>query len=274
MTRYQLFVLPAGLLLLGLAAYSAFLVEHHFKLTAGTDGRSIEDVLGRTLGSAKEVVGDLLFLKADSYFHGGVERVFEESQESHQKEGIVEDDSEVHSGHKDWIARINAQVRSHKHYHLSKAEQQEMLPFFRVATVLDPHHIEAILTTAYWLDTQLGKTDEAIEVLKTGMQNNPTVWQIPSDLGDIYLKKKEDPVLAEQCYSHALTLLISQKHDPHEALHLHYFLAESQARSGKTAEALLNYEKALGSIDPDKPLAIKDTIRGKIAMLGGSDETL
>ena len=190
-----------GASLLILAGFFSFTIDK--RLQSSQEAFDFQDALSRFVGSAKEAIGDTLFLKVDSYYHGGAEMHYEETHDELEKEGRVEHAEEEHAqaekASSDWIADINHKIRSYEHYHLVKTDQKEMLPFLSLATSLDPHNIEAILTTAYWLDSHLGKADAAIETLRKGEKSNPDAWEIDDSFSKIYFKKKDYRTAEQFC---------------------------------------------------------------------------
>ena len=177
------------------------------------------DPLSRLVGSAKEVFGDTLFLKADSYFHGGAEHEnhHDDTAAQVEKEGELEGKTEVPQ---DWIARINHEVGANDLVHLAKDKRREMLPFFALSTSLDPYNVEAILTTAFWLEREFEKPGDALQVLKKGAQDNPDSWEIENALGRFYMKRS-DNASAHQHFQAALQKAgnVSMEDFEREALH-------------------------------------------------------
>ncbi len=114
------------------------------------------DPLSRFLGSAKEAVGDTLFLKADAYFHGGVieKDHHDETPEELRREGLLAPATPHIETPKDWIVAVNREVHVSEIAHLTKQGRKEMLPFFSMAATLDPTNVEAVLTTAYWFENE------------------------------------------------------------------------------------------------------------------------
>ncbi len=166
-------------------------------LASSIDARShaeggAADPLFLALGSAKEAVGDTLFIRADEYFHGGVmeKHHHDKSVEDVHREGILSSKKEEALGRMpaDWIDRVNGQVRATQDSHLTKEKRKEMLPFFKWATDLDPHNVEAILTTAYWLEKEFEKPDEARALLEKGVRDNPSSWELESEFAKALLK--------------------------------------------------------------------------------------
>ena len=143
----------------------AFQIERH--LFNPAMGGPSKDPLYLLLGSAKEAIGDTFFLKANSYFHGGVD------MDLLQHEGIEEEDhgpkglerETFKKTYTDWVYKINSQIKVLEHIELRGEETKEILPFLMAAVKLDPYNISAILTTAYWIDSYFKKTDSAIEIL-------------------------------------------------------------------------------------------------------------
>src|SRR3989338_7935905 len=110
-----------------------------------------------------------------------------------------------------------------------------MLPFFAIATTLDPYNVEAILTSAYWLNAHFGKLDEAIDVLKKGLKDNPDSWEIAFNLGTFYYKLKKDYAQSETYYLLALEKSSGQDVPKHVLTDLHYYLAEGYSMRGENA---------------------------------------
>lgn len=194
-----------------LAVGVCFLSRHiQASWAAGTLQQS-QDPLYELIGSAKEAVGDTFYMKADEYFHGGVREKFEEKRSAAAHDGFVEAEEQHHYGEKetpeDWIERVNQQIGFTKHYHLKGEEIKEMLPLLAGAVDMNPHNLEAVLTTAYWLSSQLGQADEALRVLEEGLKNNPDSWALHKQAADIFYRKKSDPATAKVYYEKALLLL-------------------------------------------------------------------
>ncbi len=245
-------------------------IEKEFIASGGSSGP--QDIFSQVLGSAKEGIGDILFLKADDYHHAGVTREFvpEETSEDAHKEGIIEEKHDQHTESlrtEDWIKQLNRQVRSYEHRHLTKEEEKETLPFMMWAVALDPYNIEALLTTAYSLQSDFGKPDEAMDLLIKGHQDNPTSWEICFNLANLYFRHKKDYMQSERFYREAITLSAGQKLMKDQLAHMVYFLAESCSYQGKKDEALAQYKKSLESFEDNEPLPLKAKIAKKISEL-------
>jgi len=257
-------LLPA---LFFLAAVLSYSIEKNFHKVEFSF--NLDNSLYRILGSAKEAIGDTLFLKADAYLHGGVEGK-SDSGEDLEKEGKIEEREHSASGLKtasDWIAQVNDRVKVHEHRHLAKTQQKEILPFIYWATELDPHNVEAVLTAAYWLDRHLGQTDSAVEVLAAGLRNNPGHWEIEQGLADIYFKRKKDAILGERFYAKAIEDVKDKEKDRHSLIELYYFLGESRLSLKKKSGALRAYQMALALYAANEENGLKVQIMEKIKEL-------
>lgn len=232
----------------------------------------LQDPLSRLLGSAKEVFGDTLFVKADVYLHGGVmhERHHDDSAEAMEKEGIFREASgHLQTEPEDWVAKINNKIQAHELMHLSKEKRKEMLPFFALSTALDPYNVEAVLTSAYWLDHEFGKTEDALELLKKGALDNPSSWEIESALGRFYFQQK-DPSLAERHWIEAVRKSHSIKIKNFERVDMFYHLGETKLILGKKTEALEAYQSAESYFDEKTTPFLQSLILGKIKELSGT----
>ncbi len=208
------------------------------------------DPLEHLLGSSKEIVGDMMFLKADEYFHGGVAEKFNESEVSVHQEGLVDEESHADKDSaglqdKDWISEINRRIHSAEHFHLSKEKRKEMLPFFALATALDPHNLEAVLSSAYWLDADFNKTDSAIEVLKKGILQNPDSWELEDSLAMMLFKRKKDYVSSREHHKEALRKAQGKELQGYEWERMYFYLAEACLQLQAKTEALSAYQRAL-----------------------------
>ncbi len=171
------------------------------RLAGGWMGGHSSSVMFRLIGSAKEAVGDTMYRKADQYHHGGVserfELLFREGKGPGESHLLGHDPAEPflepEAWPDNWIRRVNRRIKVYAHRHLEEADEKvEVLPFLFFATRLNPHHIEAILTEAYWLGRHLGRVDQAIETLERGIRNNPTAWVLDYELGKIYFHTRKD----------------------------------------------------------------------------------
>ena len=231
------------------------------------------DPLSRLVGSAKEVIGDTLFVKADIYFHGGVMHghPHDESAETLETEGVFHEAKQrPEEAPGDWIAKINREIQTHTLMHLSKEKRKEMLPFFALSTALDPRNVEAVLTAAYWLEHEFGKTEDAIELLKKGVRDNPSSWETENALGRLYFRQKKDWTLAEWHLREAVRKSESGKIENFERVQISYYLGETYLALGKKNEALGAYRNASRYFDGKTTLFLQSVILNKIKELSAA----
>ena len=70
----------------------------------------------------------------------------------------------------------------------------ELLPWYRLMTLSDPHNVRAYMIGAWWLKRQNTEDQlrEAMDFVKEGIQHNPEAYQLYLMLGHIYRKKQEN----------------------------------------------------------------------------------
>ncbi len=225
-----------------------------------------EGPLEQVLGSSREIIGDTMFLKADEYLHGGVTDKFHEHENAEQLEGFIhEPGHEAEGAPADWIESVNSRVKSHEHMHLAGDKRKEMLPFFALSTALDAHNIDAILASAYWLETDFGKTADAVRVLRKGVADNPDAWQLEDSLAGIYFRAKAF-TRAAAFYEAALAKARLKKPESYEWVEMYYHLGECRIHEGRKAEALTAYKNALKYLG-GSGRALELTVRQKIKAL-------
>lgn len=76
------------------------------------------------------------------------------------------------------------QAAEDQHFH---TDGTELLPWYRLATLADPHNVRSYMIGAWWLSGIQGgeKHEEAIEFLDEGIRNNPRAFQLPMMKGTI-----------------------------------------------------------------------------------------
>lgn len=239
------------------AALSTFLAGP-LSPAAVTSGR---DLVIRAVGSASEAFGDAIFSHADVYFHGGVEERFEHDSSPMAGEASLEEPEhrELHerAPRGDWAAWINRRVRSYEHVHLGEVRQAELLPFFYLATRLNPRNLDASLTAAYWLDRRMNRPDQAARVLEEALEADPDAWPAALELGKLYLRRAADPALAERYLRRAMETEAGRAGE-HDRVEGHVLLGRALRSQGRDAEAageFLLARKLLGEAGSDAPLA-------------------
>ncbi|HOE64441.1 MAG TPA: hypothetical protein PKW18_13410 [Candidatus Sumerlaeota bacterium] len=203
------------------------------------------------LGEARANLSDMMFIKTERYMHAGVayklnidydamssaEHTINEHddhpttaprahdshahQHEHDDEGghIHDEGAEtiIPTSEKDFrgfIGELQRRVKpwldpSQPHYHL---DGTEMLPWFRLMTISDPHHIRGYMIGAWWLKKQRKKPQllAAKNFLEEGIHNNPDSFQLYLMLGTIR-RSLEDYDGAKESYYQAAERAIKQR---------------------------------------------------------------
>lgn len=265
MTETRCLTLFFTVWLLGMGVMASQIERH---LSGGQAEGHSKDPLYLLLGSAKEAIGDTFFLKASSYFHGGVDTDLIQHEDAFGSGQEHEGEETPHESFKksttDWVYQINSQVKVMEHRHLKDEETKEILPFLKTAVAFDPYNVSALLTTAYWLNNYFKKTDAAIEVLSRGLKDNPDSWEIPYHLGMNYFKYKKDYAQSSAYFTQCLKKMSSESSTVIDRRTAYYYLAESCMRQGLKKEANEAYRKALGYFNESENLPLKFRILEKI----------
>ena len=87
------------------------------------------------------------------------------------------------------IGRLQREVKpwrdpSQPHQH---TDGTELLPWFRLMTLSDPHYVLGYTVGGWWL--KLRNLDAAIAFAKEGIEKNPDAFQVHFTLGQLYLEK-------------------------------------------------------------------------------------
>lgn len=235
-------------------------------LAAGIPQNAAHDPLTQMLGSATEIAGDAIYIKSDAYFHGGMgeERLMSAREEDAHEEGAP---SGFAPPPKDWVERVNRHIQVTEHRHLEGAQAKEMLPLLYWSTTLDPHNVTAILTTAFWLDRQFGKVDEALRLLEKAAADNPGSWEIAYERAKLVFERKKVYAQAVELFQPALALMGDRAELVNERRTAYYFSAQSYEALGRRAEALRAYQAALALIPNPESTPLAGVISKKISEL-------
>jgi len=161
-------------LVLALAWEMAFSVSCLLTSTAGDiqsrDNR--DSVTGVFLGESRLALSGHFYELAETYFHGGWEH---SKQEAFQDSIFQEAASEISPRH---------------HIHVEGAEVREIMPWLRLATIMNPSDVRIYLDSAFWLGYEAGRPDLAEQVLLEAQVNNPYNYQVQLERGRLFLKEK------------------------------------------------------------------------------------
>lgn len=172
--------------------------------------------IGIMLGEFRTGISDILMLKTERYLDNGIAYEAHVDAEILGAEGSAKafdaslrDSEEEHPAHeggeapatliavpeKDYrgfIGHLHRQVKpwrdpSQPHQH---TDGMQMLPWFRVATLADPHHIRSYTIGGYWLSRQ--NNDASVEFLQEGIRQNPESFQLHLMLGKVYMNRARE----------------------------------------------------------------------------------
>lgn len=154
-------------------------------------------------GEGRRLFANQFFAMADAYFHSGYyPSIFDKPVTEHdvaeRTEGTNEtgeiDRDDFLGPPPDWIAALDRQFVPNRHTHLNSGgasggmnanEVQEILPWLKLATEMNPQDIQAYRVADYWL-RRLKKPQDARDFIFEGLRNNPGNVELLFDLGALY----------------------------------------------------------------------------------------
>lgn len=260
-------------LLAFLAVLLAILISEQGWLGAPASDKN--DLLGQLFGGARQAVSGNMMERADQYYHGGVghqqcetPHLPDEDHEDHEDHEDQEGHDE-HDGHAPppdsdgkiriagdeqrdvptgggWWARLNEALHPRGHVHLHGERQtRELLPWMWAAVKADPENIEASITTAYWLSSQLDKSEQALDILNKAISRNPDSYELLLAKGRIIRNHRQDLETAAQLFRKAL-----------DAWHENHSYPPSDSNAARSYYALcLQRAMALSALDRNKEAA-------------------
>jgi hypothetical protein len=208
-------------------------------------------VVMRILGESRGIVSSLAFLQADIYFHRGIMGHDDGAEECtftdlmgkpHDRDVDVHEHDdhteEAHAVPTDPLLRISGKLLIDSHSHMGTEEIKEIMPWLYYAQKLDPNNVMAYTVTSYYLARRLGKTSEAIALLRQGMVHNPDSWEICAEMGMVMYQNLKDIPAAIRFFKRAALLLERTPHNKFDERHVLTLLANAYAESGQTIKAL------------------------------------
>jgi tetratricopeptide (TPR) repeat protein len=113
----------------------------------------------------------------------------------------------------------------------------------KLAATLDPDRPETYVTAAYWLRSHLGKTAEAEQFIREGLQHIPGEPELLFELGRIYRENHKDMNRARRIWHAALMQF--RKTRATEAIEDVLLYAQILIHLTKLEEEAGNYSKAI-----------------------------
>ena len=116
-----------------------------------------------------------------------------EDEDKHLVETIIPRPEKDFRG---FVGRLQREVKPWRdprepHQHTAGTE---LLPWYRLATLGDPHNVRSYMIGAWWLKTMRTPEQlaEAEKFVREGIKNNPTAFQMPLMLGYVLRARKDD----------------------------------------------------------------------------------
>ncbi|MFH1394845.1 MAG: hypothetical protein ABIH09_01670 [Candidatus Omnitrophota bacterium] len=197
------------------------------------------------LGEGKSVVSAWSFLQADLYYHGGVGHLCEDEadHDEHDKQPVISE----------WnvLFRLKDDLNITEHIHLKGNDLKEILPWLYYSAEIDPHNVQAITTTAFYVADMFGKPEEAISYLRKGLRNNINSWEIYAEMGIIYFRFINNSAKAVNFLVRAEQLMLKSEHNKYQERSVLTFLAASYVKLGQNEDAFRVYSR-LAELFPEE----------------------
>jgi tetratricopeptide (TPR) repeat protein len=192
--------------------------------TALRSSRANGDVFKILLGDSRQIFANAFYVKADAYYHSGFYPTIFDNNEAFKTAHMAEDTGAVSSKNhgeeenfmgapRDWIDAFGRHFFPYRHTHLdaggprgdlsSSENVDEILPWLKLSTDLDPQNVQNYTVTAYWLRERMRRTEEAHEILLEGLRENPGSCDILFELGRLYAESDHDTNRAEHVWTAA-----------------------------------------------------------------------
>ncbi len=97
-------------------------------------------------------------------------------------------------------------VQYYGEYRLDKHDLSYFEGLINIVTTLDPHFVFAYIFSALVVSSDMGAFDKGVEILRRGMQHNPTSWKLPFEIGFLYYVDAGNPDLAGRYFELASRL--------------------------------------------------------------------
>lgn len=169
--------------------------------------------VGLLMGELREAVAELMYVKTERYLHAGVGYI----SAAHQQPTVHADDDadarddpshghhhdEPHLGCRDGTPTIirnpNRDFRGYvgvfhravqpwhdPSVHVKHTDAAEILPWYRLMTLTDPHYVRGYVTGGWWLKSR--DPEQALKFLEEGIRKNPNAFQIYLVRGQVLIE--------------------------------------------------------------------------------------
>jgi tetratricopeptide (TPR) repeat protein len=203
------------------------------------DSRSMLD---DALGSARAILAAQLYERADLYFHRGVPH------------------TESRALQNNWFESTHRTIAPREHAHAEGDAIGDILPWLSMTIRTDPAGEDAYVVAAHWLSKSLGRHEEALLLLRSGLLEVDHPYMLLTSRGKVLLRQRRWAEAAD-----ALGSAIKQIHllnptpnaealiDMREATLLHAFANEA---AGNTAAAMVSLRNYI-ALTPERAAALQ-----------------
>jgi len=202
-SRLRIAAMIAGALFM-CAQISAELTVRGCRRAAESDPagpRRSRTVLSLFIGQLEELVGDVLLLKADNYFHGQTSLLGElrlsESSHAGEHSGCTHGSGHEGLSYDHFLYRQYLKVAPTSHAHVEHME--EIVPWLYAGVRLNGGDERTAVLVAYWLGRQLDKPEEAERVLRTALAAQPSSWRLRGEIAWLQYRAGRVDLALRQC---------------------------------------------------------------------------
>ncbi|MCD6384182.1 hypothetical protein J7M23_00240 [Candidatus Sumerlaeota bacterium] len=152
------------------------------------------------------------------------------------------------------LGDIERAVKPYTPTHIPHKGLNELIPWYRLMTLANPHHIRGYVVGAYFIYTYGKRPKEALKFLQEGERNNPQSPEIKEALGRFYFYKFHQPAKAIPYYKEAIALynrkmksrkLTEDEQELHRNAYVSLVMAYIQLKDLKNAEKYFAQVNAL-----------------------------
>ena len=188
--------------------------------------RQSDNFFNLLLGDSSRMFANSFATKADAYYHSGYYPTIFDNNEAFKTLHMAEDTGAVTSHNqggdeanfmgapRDWIDAFGRHFIPNRHTHLDEGgptsdlstsqNVREILPWLKLSAELDPENVQTYTVTAFWLRLRMHKDQEAEQVLREGLRNNPQSYEILFELGRLYDESYHDEARARNVWELAV----------------------------------------------------------------------
>jgi tetratricopeptide (TPR) repeat protein len=203
-------------------------------------------ILSTVVGELEGLIGDILVLKADVYFHGmsSYTQYLNRHSDCHLDHDHEHHQHEHEDGFNHFLYNKYRKICPTEHVHLD--DDKEILPWLAASMRLNPHNIRAYIISSYWVGQRLKKWDQAEKIFHEGIRYNPKTWQLYYELGKLYAIKEEYQSALVQ-YNNALKVFPEKmsEEDAFDCANLWRSVGGSHEKLGDYINAVAAYQKVV-----------------------------